>query len=69
MSWKCGDLDYHFDDDGRVRLSYVEDAEGNPRVLGRWAEILKPSNPPGARHPVAALGRQSGFGRLPTSKV
>jgi hypothetical protein len=35
MIWKYGDIEYLFSDDGRVRLVYTEDAEGNPRVLGR----------------------------------
>ena len=33
MTWKYGEVEYHFGPDGRVWLIYAEDAEGNPRVL------------------------------------
>jgi hypothetical protein len=33
--WTYGDIEYHFGDDGRVWLIYTEDADHNPRVLGR----------------------------------
>jgi hypothetical protein len=36
--WKYGEIEYHFGPDGRVRLVYTEDADHNPRVLGRLPE-------------------------------
>jgi hypothetical protein len=35
LIWRYGDVEYHFGSDGRVWLVYAEDADGNPRVLGR----------------------------------
>jgi hypothetical protein len=32
--WKYGEIEYHFDDDGRVFLIYAEDESHNPRTLG-----------------------------------
>jgi hypothetical protein len=35
MIWKYGDIEYHFNDNGRVWLVYSEDAEHNPQILGQ----------------------------------
>ena len=32
--WKYREIEYHFDNDGRVFLIYTEDEDRNPRVLG-----------------------------------
>jgi hypothetical protein len=36
--WKYGEIEYHFGPDDRVWLVYAEDADHNPRVLGRLPE-------------------------------
>jgi hypothetical protein len=36
--WKYGEIEYHFGEDGRVWLVYTEDADHNPRVLGKLAD-------------------------------
>jgi hypothetical protein len=38
MIWRYSEVEYHFGPDGRVWLVYTEDADGNPRVLGRLPE-------------------------------
>jgi len=35
MVWKYGDIEYHFDEDGRVWLVYTEDTDLNPLILGQ----------------------------------
>lgn len=32
--WKYGNIEYHFDDGGRVFLIYSEDCDGSPIVYG-----------------------------------
>jgi hypothetical protein len=36
--WKYGEIEYHFGDDGKVWLVYTEDADHNPRVLGKLGD-------------------------------